>query len=94
MKPKYILEVKVPLYLEFPIILREKEGKDVFEKGRALEQLLQKLFPSLEIKLSTFETRKGKDRFYGMKMKCSPENAEKFGRIVEKTSKEFLDSKK
>lgn len=91
MKPKYILEVKVPLYLEIPIVLCEEQGKDVYGKGRGLEQILQKLFPGLEIRLSTFETRKGKNRFYEMRMKCSPENAERFGWVVERISKEFLD---
>ena len=93
MKPKYILEVKIPSYFETPIILREEQGKDVFEKGRELEQYLQKIFPILEIRLSKFETREGKNCFYEMKMKCSPENAERFGWGVERISGEFLDPK-
>ena len=93
MKPKYILEVKVPSYLEIPIILKEEQGKDVYGMGRELEQYLQKLFPILEIRLSKFETREGKNCFYEMKMKCSPENAERFGWAVEWISREFLDPK-
>jgi len=90
MKPKYILEVKVPSPLEVPIILREKEGKDVYEKGRELEQLLQNLFPGLEIKLSRFETREGRGHFYEMKMKCSPENAKRFSWMIKRVSREIL----
>lgn len=93
MKPKYIIEVKIPSRLEIPIVLREKQGKDVYEIGRKLEQFLRNNFPRLEIKLSRFETRKGRDCFYEMKMECSPENAERFGWIVKIISKEFLVSK-
>lgn len=87
---KYILEVRVPSYLEISIILREESGEDVFEKGRQLEQFLQKFFPKLQIRLSTFETR-GESRFYKMKMKCLPENAKRIRWGIERASKEILD---